>query len=313
MKRYIEYLALAAILVAICSCSKEPEDIPYEPQTPVGKVLLDNCPEVARVFSDTTFLVAVGVEETDLHIQTMEGYVQQLYLIRVDTNVPGVRMSVALPNNIIPVGGGWNLQTLTDMASKMNVPRSRVAAMVNGDYWQNENLPVNPRGPVHKSGSIVSSEWDYDPNMPQQALSFVGVLDDGTMIIAPRAEYDTVKDRLRECTGAGFIMLSNGEFPGTEWNARDPRTAIGYSDDGIVWLLTCDGRRTFGADGMTYKEIGYIFQSLGCVGAAALDGGGSAQMLIRNPVASVWQIRNSPSDGKERPVINGWAVVVDEP
>ena len=64
---------------------------------------------------------------------------------------------------------------------------------------------------------------------------------------------------------------------------------------------------------MTYKEMGYIFQTLGCVGAANLDGGGSAQMLIRHPVAKVWQIRNSPADGAERPVINGWTVVVDEP
>jgi len=36
-------------------------------------------------------------------------------------------------------------------------------------------------------------------------------------------------------------------------------------------------------------------------------------MLIRHPIAGVWQIRNSPADGTERPVVNGWAVIVDEP
>ena len=64
---------------------------------------------------------------------------------------------------------------------------------------------------------------------------------------------------------------------------------------------------------MTYKEMGYIFQTLGCTEAANLDGGGSAQMLIRHPVADVYQIRNRPADGTERPVINGWTAIVEEP
>ena len=312
MKRYFSVLAFALSAILLWSCSKEQEDIHYVPVTPVGKTLLADCPEVARIFSDTTFVVTVGVEETDLHVQTMSGYIQQLYLIKVDTKQPGVRMTVAMPNNSTYVGGGWNRQTLTDMASKMDAPRARVAAMVNGDFWQ-MTAPINPRGPVHKGGTIVSSAWDYNPLVAQQALTYVGIMDDGKMVIGPRSEYESVKNRLRECTGAGFQMLVDGLFPGTDWNARDPRTAIGYTDDGIVWLLTCDGRKTFGADGLTYKEMAYIFQTLGCVNAANLDGGGSAQMLIRHPIAGVWQIRNSPADGTERPVVNGWAVIVDEP
>ena len=312
MKRHFIYLFFVAVFVVICSCTKEQEVVRFVPRTPVGKQLLDKCPEVTTVFKDTTFLVTVGVEETDLHIQTSEGYIQQMYLLRIDTNIPGVRMSVAMPNNSTYIGGGWNRQTLTDMASKMDAPRARVAAMVNGDFWQMVS-PINPKGPVHKGGAVVSSQWDYDPMQPQQGLSFVGVRNDGSMIIAPRSKYDEVKENLRECTGAGFMVLSDGRFPGSDYVARDPRTGIGYTDDGIVWLLNCDGRKQFGADGMTYKEMGYVFQALGCVGAVNMDGGGSAQMLIRHPIANVWQIRNSPADGAERPVINGWAVIVDEP
>ena len=60
---------------------------------------------------------------------------------------------------------------------------------------------------------------------------------------------------------------------------------------------------------MTYKEMGYIFQTLGCTEAANLDGGGSAQMLIRDPGTGERRIANSPCDGKERPVISGWAII----
>ena len=313
MKRLFNILFAGSLLaVGLASCEKSVEDVHYVPKTPVGKLLLEECPEVARMFRDTTFLVTVGVEETDLHIQTNDGYVNQVYIIKVDTNEPGVKMAVSMPNNSNNISGGWNRQTLTDMAARMDAPGERVAAMVNGDFWQ-MSAPINPRGPVHRGGVILSDQWDYDEAVPQQALSFIGVLDDGSMIIAERSRYEEYKDKLIECTGSGVMMLSNGVYLGTTYNGRDPRTAIGYTDDGIVWLLTCDGRQTFGAAGMTYKEMGYIFQTLGCVGAANLDGGGSAQMLIRHPIADVWQIRNRPSDGAERPVINGWAVIVEEP
>jgi exopolysaccharide biosynthesis protein len=66
---------------------------------------------------------------------------------------------------------------------------------------------------------------------------------------------------------------------------------------------------------MTYAEMASIFQGLGCAYAANLDGGGSAQMLIRNPLTGKRQICNWPSDptegagGQERAVINGWTIV----
>ena len=82
----------------------------------------------------------------------------------------------------------------------MTAARARVAAMINGDFWQ-MTAPINPRGPVHKGGTIVSSAWDYNPLVAQQALAYVGIKDDGKMVIGPRSEYESVKNRLRECTG----------------------------------------------------------------------------------------------------------------
>lgn len=313
MRMFKRILMAAGIIMLGAACTKAQDDEPlYRPTTEIGHVLMEDCQEVARVFKDTSFVVAVGVDETDLHLQTMEGYVQQICILRIDTNTPGLKVKVAMPYNSNVISEGWRKQTLTEMASMMDKSRARVVGMVNGDFW-NTSTPINPRGPVHRGGIIVSSEWDYSPNVPQQALSFVGIGFDNKMVIAERAKYEEMKTSLKECTGAGLILLANGHFPGTEWNARDPRTAIGYTSDGIVYFLTADGRRTFGAAGLTYKEMAYIFQALGCTGAANLDGGGSAQFLVRHPVAQVFQIRNQPSDGAERPVVSGWAVTVDEP
>lgn len=302
-----------ALGLSTCCCTKaQNEEVVYEPSTEIGRTFAKDCEEVARIFRDTTFVVAVGVDETDLHLQTMDGYVQQINILRIDTKIPGLKLKVAMPNNSNDISAGWQRQTLSEMAVIMSKTRARVVGMINGDFW-NITAPINPRGPVHRDGKIVSSAWDYSEQVYQQALSFVGINSQGKMVIEKRESYQSMKNDLRECTGAGLILLSNGHFPGTTWNARDPRTAIGYTADGIVYFLTADGRKPFGAAGLTYKEMSAMFRALGCEGAANLDGGGSAQFLVRHPIAQVFQIRNSPSDGKERPVINAWAVIVDEP
>ena len=124
-----------------------------------------------------------------------------------------------------------------------------------------------------------------------------------------RAGYDGMKSVLAECTGAGVIMLKDGKIPDIAYHMRDPRTAIGYAPDGTLWLLTADGRGFSGASGLTYAEMGDMFMALGCEAAANLDGGGSAQMLVKEPGTASHIIVNSPADGKERPVINAWAVI----
>ncbi len=300
------------VLAVLASCEKaEDKVVIYEPVTEIGQILAEDCQEVAQIFKDTSFVVAVGVEETDLSLQTAEGYAHQIYILRIDTRTPGLKLRVSMPYNRKDVSGGLKKQTLTEMAEAMDKTRARVVGMVNGDFWDVNT--IISRGPIHSGGSILVDQWNYSERLPQQALSFIGVTHEGEMIIADWSEYEGMKENLRECTGAGLMMLVDGRFPGTEWQHRDPRTAIGYTEDGIVYFLTADGRQAIAASGMKYKEMAYIFQSLGCVNAANLDGGGSAQFLIRHPLAQVFQIRNRPSDGAERPVINGWAVVVDEP
>lgn len=313
MKKLLRnYWIIGALLGCLASCSDtEPEDVHYTPATEIGRTLMTQCDQMARMFADTTFVVALGVEETDLHFQVRSGYVVRAYLLRVDLNTPGLQLRVAMPDDSNDIAGGWKKQTLTDMAATHDASGARVVAMINGDFW--DTSTTLPRGPVHRNGFVVSDRFNFTPIVPQQALSFIAIQDDGKMIIADSAKYRTCRPHLKEVTGSGVILLNDGIFPGTQYTARDPRTSVGYTDDGIVYMLTVDGRQTFYSYGMTYSEMASFFQALGCTGAANLDGGGSAQMLIRNPVAQIFQIRNRPADKAERAVINGWMVTVEEP
>jgi exopolysaccharide biosynthesis protein len=112
------------------------------------------------------------------------------------------------------------------------------------------------------------------------------------------------------------ILIQNHEIQGgyVDTPGRDPRTAVGYTSDNIVWILAVDGRHK-GVEGMTYLEMASIFKALGCEAAVNLDGGGSTQMLVRNPQTESIEMQNWPSDphngfgGRERARLNGWVIM----
>lgn len=66
---------------------------------------------------------------------------------------------------------------------------------------------------------------------------------------------------------------------------RNPRTAIGYTKDNHIILITADGREG-SSIGMTLVELGRLMQSLGCVNAMNLDGGGSTVMYVNGNIVN---------------------------
>ena len=66
---------------------------------------------------------------------------------------------------------------------------------------------------------------------------------------------------------------------------RNPRTAIGYTKDNHLIMLTADGRE--GASiGLTLNELANLMKQLGCVNAMNLDGGGSTVMYVDGMVVN---------------------------
>jgi len=70
------------------------------------------------------------------------------------------------------------------------------------------------------------------------------------------------------------IMFANGE------KDKHPRTAMGYTTDGKLIILITEGRNPGIAEGMTLLQQAQVLQSLGCVEALNLDGGGSSCLLL---------------------------------
>ena len=66
---------------------------------------------------------------------------------------------------------------------------------------------------------------------------------------------------------------------------RNPRTAIGYTKDNNLIMLTADGREG-SSIGLTLMELANLMKDLGCVNAMNLDGGGSTVMYVNGQVVN---------------------------
>jgi len=116
---------------------------------------------------------------------------------------------------------------------------------------------------------------------------------------------------VRASLGGHFYCVMNGKVPADRWERkgkpgavnRHPRTAVAFNDS-YVYFVVADGRSKKSV-GMTITELGnFCVKYLRASYAIAQDGGGSSTIWIDGKVVNV------PSDGKQRPVANGYMMVL---
>jgi hypothetical protein len=108
-----------------------------------------------------------------------------------------------------------------------------------------------------------------------------------------------------DAIGGGPVLIQAGKpvfradegFTLDQLVPRQPRAAVGQTQDGRIILATVDGRRPGYSVGMTNFELALLMMRLGAYTASALDGGGSATMAFDG------KLLNRPSDPTgERPI-----------
>ena len=83
----------------------------------------------------------------------------------------------------------------------------------------------------------------------------------------------------------GEVYVDMTEEKLSSVGGRNPRTAIGYTKDNHLIMLTADGRE--GASiGLTLNELAKLMKQLGCENAMNLDGGGSTVMYVNGRVVN---------------------------
>jgi len=128
--------------------------------------------------------------------------------------------------------------------------------------------------------------------------------------LPPGATLKVVTETIPDLAGAEFAigggpaLVQEGKL--MEWGnwvlIRHPRSAVGWNKTHF-FLVEVDGRQIDLSLGMTFPELAQYMLKLGCDHALNFDGGGSATLW------ALGSVRNSPSEGQERPAPNALVVV----
>jgi hypothetical protein len=125
-------------------------------------------------------------------------------------------------------------------------------------------------------------------------------------------------NNLTQLLSGATELVKNGQPyndpTGTPPGGVNPETAVGISKDGKhAILVTLDGRLGEStAVGVRPSQVAGYLVAQGAYTALLFDGGGSTEMIARQPGAASTSVLNTPSDGKERPVANGLFVYTNE-
>ena len=202
-------------------------------------------------------------------------------------------------------------QQLADM--QKNRQDIKVLGGVNADFFYVEES--NGRGNLlhgvmWRRGVCLKDTFDGGA-----ACTVFAMKKDGTAMIMSQADYAAQKTNISEAVGGRQRILNNGMVVSTTDKRLEPRTAVGITKDRkTAYLLVFDGRNNNWSSGASYDLMAQIFLAAGAWDATNLDGGGSSTfVVVKDGAAGTssgdYNVLNKVSDGSERKVVNGIAIV----
>ena len=202
----------------------------------------------------------------------------------------------------IKTGRNWAMTETTKQAQRMQTRRNtNVVGAINAGGYDMSN--GRPAGAFIMSGTVI--------NEPTSTTFWIDK--DGSAHITSAQECNAAiaaGNVLEAVASFGDIFEDGHARSDLDNSTRASRTAIGIKADGTVVMMMVDGRQAPYSVGMTMAEVGATMESLGCVQAVNLDGGGSSTFATQregeseNSTSAGLTLRCRPSDGYERKVSN---------
>ena len=192
-------------------------------------------------------------------------------------------------------------------SSDVKIPSGGTGIIIAPD----ENGILSVSGMTTDTTAVPSN--GYVLTLRDDKKSLIASLDPGSAVKI-KIDYDQQWKSLKHLVTAGPLLVEDGQpvfnatFEGFRGSILEPaaRTAVGINKEGRIILAVVDGKKDWSA-GLTLEELAYLMTDLGCIRAAALDGGGSSGMWTKGNLVS------APTDGKERTVANAILVLYQVP
>jgi exopolysaccharide biosynthesis protein len=285
-----------------------------ENETTMTKYLIALCIGAAVLLLGGTALHAADTENTPfpgvryVHRHTTEPRAIDMHLVIIDLKRPGVRIVTTGLNGDRP--GETDLET-----TRAFVTRSRAQIGINSGFFSRTAVEQGPKGAdlssLAVSDGVKVSDWGT------WIKDAVNIGADNTVTFVTRAKDDTTGymttpkvDLYNAMAGNARLLRDGVVLPGKGGDATYPQTAIGHTADHRLILFVADGRQPEFSAGMTYEEVAAVLKEFGAVDAIALDGGGSATLVMADGKDGEPRVLNRPSDGNERAVGNNLGVLI---
>lgn len=202
----------------------------------------------------------------------------------------------------IKTGRNWAMTETTKQAQSMQTRRNtNVVGAINAGGYDMSN--GRPTGAFIMSGTVI--------NEPTGTTFWIDKAGNAHITSAQECNAEIAAGNVLEAVASFGDIFEDGHARSDLDNStRASRTAIGIKADGTVVMMMVDGRQAPYSVGMTMAEVGATMESLGCVQAVNLDGGGSSTFATQregeseNSTSAGLTLRCRPSDGYERKVSN---------
>ncbi len=173
----------------------------------------------------------------------------------------------------IKTGRNWAMTETTKQAQSMQTRRNTnvVGAINAGGYDMSNGRPVGAF--FIMSGTMI--------NEPTYTTFWIDKDGNAHITSAQECNEAFAAGNVLEAVASFGDIFEKTDMPAATFDnsTRASRTAIGIKVDGTVVMLMVDGRQAPYSVGMTMAEVGAAMESLGCVQAVNLDGGGSSTFL----------------------------------
>ena len=234
----------------------------------------------------------------------------------------GVPLGTLMINQKMYTGPIYDRVAMGIFDDSFDIARIQLDATVKGSGKTIKVNNINQPRMLSTHVLVYTPEWGkYSPAAPKYGLGLqvidnkitkasanaIEIPENGYVISGPKSILYNLLDKkdvdlsiktnpdwdgVKHIISGGPYLVKNGEvfvdMTAQKLQAiggRNPRSAIGYTKDNNFIFVAVDGREG-SSIGMTLMELANFMQSIGCVGAINLDGGGSTVMYVNGRVVN---------------------------
>lgn len=305
------------IVAVISSDSQETEKFPIN----VVKALQQNSSLIKTLRDTVSYRPHENVSVYEIQYVDHSGDNQAAFVMQVDLSDPTLSITNTTPGDTDFQVGHVQRQKLSEQFKLIDKAGHRVIGGVNTDFFTTTGTYAGrSSSPLWHNGVCYRDVFASETTRPR---CFVWWGEDEHIKMGHSSEYQAAKatGKIKELFSGGQLLLENGKvttYMEDSVFGTHPRTMFGLaSNDLQIVLVVFDGRQTNWGVGVNYPDMQAFMKAIGCQWTINIDGGGSSTFIVRKDGSSFtdgdrFQVKNKPSDGSERAIGPGLAVVATD-